>query len=164
MGSGMHTNMSLFRNGKNAFYDPDDPKRPVQRGIFSFIAGLLHHVKGMAAVTNPWSTPTSGWCPATRPPATWPGRPPTAPPSSASPPAGARAPGWSCAPDPSCNPYLAFAVCPGRRPGRHREGHDAPAEVTENIFDMDAAARKAHGIDSLPDSLEEASAPWRPTS
>ena len=24
-GSGMHTNMSLFRNGKNAFYDPDGP-------------------------------------------------------------------------------------------------------------------------------------------
>ena len=23
-GSGMHTNMSLFRDGKNAFYDPDD--------------------------------------------------------------------------------------------------------------------------------------------
>ena len=31
-----------------------------------------------------------------------------------------------------------------------------PDEVTENIFVMDEAARKAHGIDSLPGSLEEA--------
>lgn len=31
-----------------------------------------------------------------------------------------------------------------------------PPEITENIFAMDAAARKAHGIDSLPASLEEA--------
>ena len=51
-GSGMHTNMSLFRNGKNAFYDPDDP-RGLSKEAYSFIAGLLHHVRGMAAVTNP---------------------------------------------------------------------------------------------------------------
>ena len=31
-----------------------------------------------------------------------------------------------------------------------------PDEVTENIFVMDETARKAHGIDSLPGSLEEA--------
>ena len=33
---------------------------------------------------------------------------------------------------------------------------EPPAEITENIFKMDAAARKAAGIDSLPGSLEEA--------
>lgn len=31
-----------------------------------------------------------------------------------------------------------------------------PAEITENIYAMDTAARKAHGIESLPGSLEEA--------
>ena len=31
-----------------------------------------------------------------------------------------------------------------------------PAEVTENIFAMDQATRKANGIESLPGSLEEA--------
>ncbi len=51
-GSGMHTNMSLFQGGKNAFYDPDDPKG-LSKEAYSFIAGLLAHVKGMAAVTNP---------------------------------------------------------------------------------------------------------------
>ena len=41
-GSGMHTNMSLFRGGKNAFYDPDDP-RGLSKEAYSFIAGLLAH-------------------------------------------------------------------------------------------------------------------------
>ena len=31
-----------------------------------------------------------------------------------------------------------------------------PAEITENIFAMDAAARLANGIDNLPGSLHEA--------
>ena len=36
------------------------------------------------------------------------------------------------------------------------KGLTPPAEITENIYAMDNAARKAHGIDSLPGSLEEA--------
>src|SRR5699024_159804 len=51
-GSGMHTNMSLFKDGKNAFYDPADA-RGLSKEAYSFIAGLLAHVKGMTAVTNP---------------------------------------------------------------------------------------------------------------
>jgi glutamine synthetase len=31
-----------------------------------------------------------------------------------------------------------------------------PEEITENIFDMDADARAANGIEDLPDSLEHA--------
>jgi glutamine synthetase len=46
-GSGMHTNMSLFKDGKNAFYDPDGYKG-LSTEALSFIAGLLTHVKGMA--------------------------------------------------------------------------------------------------------------------
>ena len=42
-GSGMHTNMSLFRDGKNVFYDPADP-RGLSKEAYSFIAGLLAHV------------------------------------------------------------------------------------------------------------------------
>ena len=51
-GSGMHTNMSLFKNGKNVFYDANGEKG-LSKEAYSFIAGLLAHVKGMAAVTNP---------------------------------------------------------------------------------------------------------------
>ena len=51
-GSGMHVNMSLFRDGKNAFYDEADP-RHLSPLAYQFIAGLLGHVRGCCAVTNP---------------------------------------------------------------------------------------------------------------
>ncbi len=51
-GSGMHTNMSLFKDGKNAFYDPED-KLGLSKEAYSFIAGVLEHVKGITAITNP---------------------------------------------------------------------------------------------------------------
>ena len=59
-------------------------------------------------------------------------------------------------PDPSCNPYLALAVCLAAGLDGIEKGMTPPAEVTENIFVMDQATREAHGIDSLPGSLEEA--------
>ena len=51
-GSGMHINMSLFRDGKNIFKDESDEKG-LSREAYWFIGGLMRHVKGMAAVTNP---------------------------------------------------------------------------------------------------------------
>ena len=144
-GSGMHTNMSLFRNGKNAFYDPDDP-RGLSKEAYSFIAGLLHHVRGMAAVTNPLVNSYKRLVPGYEAPCylAW----------SASRGQGTRVELRS--PDPSCNPYLAFAVCLAAGLDGIEKGMMPPAEITENIYAMDTAARKAHGIESLPGSLEEA--------
>ena len=51
-GSGMHTNMSLFKDGKNVFFDENGDKK-LSKEAYSFIAGLLAHVKGFCAVTNP---------------------------------------------------------------------------------------------------------------
>ena len=50
-GSGMHTNMSLFKDGKNVFYD-EKGEKGLSKTAYSFIAGLLAHVKGFAAITN----------------------------------------------------------------------------------------------------------------
>ena len=151
-GSGMHTNMSLFQGGKNAFYDPDDPKG-LSKEAYSFIAGLLAHVKGMAAVTNPLVNSYKRLVPGYEAP--W---------SASNRSALIRIPaarGQSTrvelrSPDPACNPYLELAVCLAAGLDGIEKGLTPPPEVTENIFDMNAAARKAHGIDSLPDSLEEA--------
>ena len=56
-------------------------------------------------------------------------------------------------PDPSCNPYLALAVCLAAGLDGIRRGLTPPAEITENIFAMSEAERRARGIESLPDSL-----------
>ena len=155
-GSGMHTNMSLFQGGKNAFYDPDDPKG-LSKEAYSFIAGLLAHVKGMAAVTNPLVTSYKRLVPGYEAPCylAW---------SASNRSALIRIPaarGQSTrvelrSPDPACNPYLELALCLAAGLDGIEKGLTPPPEVTENIFDMNAADRKVHGIDSLPDSLEEA--------
>ena len=155
-GSGMHTNMSLFKDGKNAFYDPDDPKG-LSREAYSFIAGLLAHVKGMAAVTNPLVNSYKRLVPGYEAPCylAW---------SASNRSALIRIPASRGqgtrvelrSPDPACNPYLAFAVCLAAGLDGIEKGMTPPAEITENIYAMDDAARKAHGIESLPGSLEEA--------
>ena len=51
-GSGMHTNMSLFDENGNVFYDPKDPLGLSQLAYY-FVGGLMEHAAAMAAVTNP---------------------------------------------------------------------------------------------------------------
>src|SRR6187401_924112 len=47
-GSGMHTHQSLFKDGKNAFFDADDEWHLSEVGK-AFIAGQLHHAREIAA-------------------------------------------------------------------------------------------------------------------
>ena len=51
-GSGMHTNMSLFKDGKNVFFDENGEKK-LSADAYHFIAGLLTHVSSMNAITEP---------------------------------------------------------------------------------------------------------------
>ena len=52
-GSGMHTHMSLFRRGRNAFFDAKDQNH-LSPAAKAFIAGLLVHAREMAAVLAQW--------------------------------------------------------------------------------------------------------------
>ena len=155
-GSGMHTNMSLFKDGKNIFFDPSDP-RQLSKEAYSFIAGILAHMKGMAAITNPLVNSYKRLVPGYEAPCylAW---------SSSNRSALIRIPASRGAgtrvelrcPDPSCNPYLNLAVCLAAGLDGIEKGMTPPDEITDNIFAMDKATRKANGIDSLPGSLEEA--------
>lgn len=155
-GSGMHTNMSLFKDGKNIFFDPNDP-RQLSKEAYSFIAGILAHMKGMAAITNPLVNSYKRLVPGYEAPCylAW---------SSSNRSALIRIPASRGAgtrvelrcPDPSCNPYLNLAVCLAAGLDGIEKGMTPPEEITDNIFAMDKATRKANGIDSLPGNLEEA--------
>ena len=155
-GSGMHTNMSLMRDGKNAFADPQDG-RGLSRDAYAFIAGLLSHVRGMAAVTNPLVNSYKRLVPGYEAPCylAW----------SASnrsvliriPAARGQATRVELrCPDPSCNPYLNMAVCLAAGLDGIEKGMTPPREITENIFSMSAADREARGIQSLPGTLRDA--------
>ena len=51
-GSGMHINISMAKDGKNVFCDESD-KNGLSSTAYSFIAGIMEHIKGMTAITNP---------------------------------------------------------------------------------------------------------------
>lgn len=51
-GSGMHANLSLSKDGKNAFDDPSD-ELGLSQVAYHFIAGIMAHARALTAVTNP---------------------------------------------------------------------------------------------------------------
>ena len=155
-GSGMHTNMSLFKDGKNAFYDESDPLK-LSKTAYNFIAGLLHHVKGMVAITNPLVNSYKRLVPGYEAPCyiAWSARNRSALIRIPAARGQATRVELRC-PDPSCNPYLALAVCLAAGLDGIEKDMTPPAEINDNIFAMDAATRAARGIDSLPGSLSDA--------
>ncbi|MGM0689427.1 MAG: type I glutamate--ammonia ligase [Bacillota bacterium] len=155
-GSGMHTHLSLFRNGDNIFYDPDAPEE-MSREMFYFVGGLLKHSKGYTAVTNPLVNSYKRLVPGYEAPVyiAWSHR-------NRSPlvrvPArrgiGTRVELRN--PDPSCNPYLAFAVMlRAGLDGLHNK-IEPPEPVNLNIYTMTDEEKESYNIDRLPGTLYEA--------
>lgn len=155
-GSGMHTNVSLFKNGKNAFFDESDPLQLSQEAYW-FIGGLMKHMRSMAAITNPLVNSYKRLVPGYEAPVyiAWSAR-------NRSPLIRIPAARGSSTrlelrcPDPSCNPYLALASILAAGLDGIENKIQPPAPSNKNIFQMTSEERKADGIDSLPGSLDEA--------
>jgi len=152
----MHTNMSLFRDGVNLFYDPQGEKE-LSKEAYSFIAGLLRHISGMTAVLNPLVNSYKRLVPGYEAPCykAWSARNRSVLIRIPS----ARKRGTRLelrSPDPSCNPYLALALLLKAGLEGIREGMSPPPEVAENIYTMSPAQRKNRGIEPLPGTLFEA--------
>jgi glutamine synthetase len=155
-GSGMHVHQSLFRGNKNAFYDPNDRFNLSEMAKF-YIAGILRHAPEMTAVTNQWVNSYKRLVPGYEAPVyvSWAQRN-----RSAMVRVPMYKPGKEAAtriefrsPDPACNPYLAFAVMLGAGMEGIENRYDLPDPIEEDIFDMNPAERKAHGITDLPGNL-----------
>jgi glutamine synthetase len=155
-GSGMHTHISLLKNGKNVFYDPKG-KYELSKEALYFIGGLLRHAKGFTAVTNPLVNSYKRLTPGYEAPVyiAWSER--NRSPLIRVPAArgeGARAELRS--PDPSCNPYLAFAVILKAGIDGIKNQIDPGEPVSQNIYTMSKGEKKSLGIESLPSTLNEA--------
>ncbi len=155
-GSGMHVNMSFFKDGENAFYDPTG-QHQLSTEAYQFIAGLIENVKSFAAVTNPLVNSYKRLVPGYEAPCyiAW-------SPSNRS--ALIRIPAKKgmatrvelrC-PDPSSNPYLTFAVIASAGLEGIEKELVAPASIDEDIFHMTEEERFERGIENLPGSLEAA--------
>lgn len=155
-GSGMHINMSLSREGKNIFADPSD-KNGLSREAYCFIGGIMKHMKGMTAITNPLVNSYKRLVPGYEAPVyiAWSATnrsPLIRIPST-------RGEGTRIelrCPDSSANPYLALAVC-------LRAGLDGivnqilpPESVDCNIFALTQEEKRRRGIEAIPGTLQEA--------
>jgi len=158
-GSGMHTHQSLFKGGKNAFYDGRDAYN-LSRMAKHYIAGLLVHAPEITAVCNQWVNSYKRLVPGYEAPVyvSWARRN-----RSAMIRVPMYKPGKENAtrmefrsPDPACNPYLAFAVMLAAGLKGVEKKYPLPEPVEEDIYEMDEKARAAAGITSLPGSLHQA--------
>ncbi len=161
-GSGMHTHQSLFSidEGRNAFADPAN-RYGLSDLARSYMAGILAHAKGMAAVLAPTVNSYKRLVPGYEAPTyiTW-GRtnrsalirvPMISPGKSIE---GTRAE-VRC-PDPSSNTYLAFAVMIAAGLDGVERGLALSDPVEESLFEMDAHQVTERGIQELPGTLGQA--------
>ena len=155
-GSGMHCNISMFKDGKNAFYDEKAEYQLSDVAKYA-IGGLLKHVKSITAILNPTVNSYKRLVPGYEAPVylAW---------SLANRSALLRVPAKRGvatrvelrSPDPACNPYLAFATILEACLDGIRNKIDPPAPVESNIYKLTTKERKKQRIDALPGSLAEA--------
>ena len=155
-GSGMHINISLIKDGKNAFHNEED-ELGLSSVAYNFIAGVLKHIKEICPITNPlvnsykrlvpdYEAPVYiAWSAKNRSPLI---RVPSA-----------REEGTRIelrSPDPSSNPYLVLACLLLAGLEGIKDNLEPPKCIDRNIFNLSREERKRENIESLPESLHEA--------
>ena len=159
-GSGMHVHQSLFSTeGENMMFDTNGTFH-LSELAQNFIAGQLHHIKGLNGVINPtvnsykrlvvgYEAPVNvAWGQRNRSvlirvPRYTPGR------------EKAVRVEIRC-PDPAANPYLAFAALLATGLDGIEKKMQAPEPVEDDIFEMTQAEMDERGIGSVASNLKEA--------
>ncbi len=155
-GSGMHCNQSLFKDGKNTFFDASTPDK-LSKDMKYYIGGLLKHIRGICAVSNPLVNSYKRLVPGYEAPVyiAW---------SPGNRSALCRVPDKRGAatrvelrsPDPAANPYLVIACMLIAGLDGMKNKIDPPAPVNRNIYHLTPEEKKELKVDSLPGTLEEA--------
>jgi glutamine synthetase len=158
-GSGMHTHQSLFKEGRNAFFDADDQYylSPVGK---AFIAGQLKHAREICSIFAQWVNSYKRLVPGFEAPVycAWSRRN-----RSALVRVPLYHPGKEQAtraeircPDPACNPYLTFAALLAAGLEGIEKGYELPEPMEKNLYHLSPDDRKRLGIEQLPETLGEA--------
>ncbi|WCK52381.1 type I glutamate--ammonia ligase [Aneurinibacillus sp. Ricciae_BoGa-3] len=155
-GSGMHCNLSLFSGNKNVFEDTTT-ELGLSETALQFLAGVLKHARGFAAITNPTVNSYKRLVPGYEAPCyvAWSAKnrsPLVRIPASR---------GLSTRievrnPDPAANPYLALTALLSAGLDGITSKLSAPPAIDRNIYVMNELERAENGIDSLPATLKEA--------
>jgi glutamine synthetase len=158
-GSGMHTHMSLSRDGQNAFFDGDDHYFLSDVGK-AFIAGQLRHARELSSIFAQWVNSYKRLVPGYEAPVyvAW---------SRRNRSALVRVPLHHAGkeqttrmelrcPDPACNPYLTFAALLQAGLEGIEKGYELPEPMEKNLYHLAPDDRKRLGIEQLPETLGEA--------
>lgn len=158
-GSGMHTNISLFKGDENMFFSSSE-KHNISETARQFCAGLLKHAKEITLVTNQWVNSYKRLVPSYEAPTyiTW---------AEVNRSDLIRIPSYKSdrelsrrieyrAPDPACNPYLAFSVILAAGLEGIEKNYQLPSSFEKNVHTMSPLDRRTEGIESLPQNLWEA--------
>ncbi|NMB33343.1 MAG: type I glutamate--ammonia ligase [Clostridium sp.] len=155
-GSGMHINISLIKNGKNAFYDKEGSLE-LSKEAYWFMGGVIKHIRALTSLTNPIVNSYKRLVPGYEAPVyiAWSAK--NRSPLVRIPAARGEATRLELrCPDPACNPYLALAAILTAGLDGIENKIDPPPSTDTNIFELCKRERVDMGIASLPKSLKEA--------
>ena len=155
-GNGMHTNMSLFKDGKNVFYDKDGEFHLSGTALY-FLNGILEHARAITAIGNPTVNSYKRLIPGFEAPVyiSWASK--NRSPLVRIPDAeeiNTRLEMRSA--DPTANPYLLLAACLTAGLNGIKEAKKPMAPITSNVFEMSEEERAKRGIKPLPSTLHNA--------
>ncbi len=158
-GSGMHVHQSLWKDGKNVFYDESD-EAFISHAMRKFIAGQLKHAKAMCAVLCSWPNSYKRLVPGYEAPVyiAWGFR--NRSPLIRVPNFGGRQSAARCeirCPDLAGNPYLQIAVLLSTGlDGVLSDDIEIPEATDQNVYHYSTKDLEKSGIDALPGSLRQA--------
>ncbi|MCX7641094.1 MAG: glutamine synthetase family protein [Elusimicrobiales bacterium] len=158
-GSGMHVHQSLFKNGRNMFFDKSDSYF-LSDIAKHYIAGIMKYVREICIVTNQWVNSYKRLVPGYEAPVyiAWARRNRSVlirvPQAKLGREKSTRI--EARFPDPGSNPYLAFAVMLRAGLCGIRDKIKLKEPVEADIYEMNEIERKAKKIETLPGSLIEA--------
>lgn len=156
-GSGMHIHVSLWRDGRNIFYDPVNPYKLSQEARY-FIGGILEHGRSLSAIVSPTVNSYRRLVPGYEAPTllAW---------GLGNRSVAVRVPRISeekslrieyRPPDPLANPYLAVSAVILAGLDGIRKKIEPPPPLTSNAYKLTEQEIRELGISSLPRSLDEA--------
>ena len=152
-GSGMHINMSISQNGKNLFANEDN-NRDISDFAKMFAAGILKHIKGITAISNPLVNSYKRFVPGFEAPVhiAWSHM-------NRSPLLRIPAPKGDAtrielrSPDPSCNPYLTLALVLEAGLDGLNNNLQISDPIDLNTYNLTPEQELSYGIERLPSNL-----------
>ncbi len=156
-GTGMHTHQSLWKGGKNIFFDANGAYASLSKTAMYYIGGILKHAPALCAICNPTTNSYKRLVPGYEAPILLAY-------SQRNRSAAVRIPMYAPTsekakrlefrtPDPSCNQYLAFAAQLMAGLDGIENQIEPGQPIDKNIYDLPAEERA--GVPTVPTSLDK---------